>query len=231
MILLPHGGYPLIPATLSAMAWISYLSQDGCDYARLEGPSTAKLGNQEGDYDAQNIPFAEIGFSHYRVPIYDPSTNTLDTLYSGACVDYDFIDDWRYDLTWRIGSTFHKMAGIIGGTSCIVLFVTAICITLTKLQWNLVGIMTSIASICHAISLLWFTNNLCGSEGNGCQLFYGSISSILGSCLTGVAAISMFVKYPEPKVLKYVRRTLEEDYQNFERVPLTDVESDDGSER
>ena len=58
MCLLPHGGYALIPATLSTMACLTTLSHDGCDYATLHGKVVDILTHTDGFYS-----FIEIGFS------------------------------------------------------------------------------------------------------------------------------------------------------------------------
>jgi hypothetical protein len=79
--LLPHGGYTLIPATLSTVAWLASLSQDGCDYARLTGFIVASATK------SASVEFLEVGFTAYREPVLDGDDWKIQR--TGECLAYD----------------------------------------------------------------------------------------------------------------------------------------------
>ena len=83
MIILPHGGWPLIPATLATMAWMTSLTLDGCDYVRLTGPAVETL-TQSNIY-----PYVDIGFHSYRVPSFYSAYESWEMRLSDPCLAYD----------------------------------------------------------------------------------------------------------------------------------------------
>lgn len=90
MILLPHGGCALIPATLSTMAFSTTLSHDGCDYATLHGKVVDILTNTDGFY-----PFIEIEFSSFRIPTFYEEYDQCQTLYGDVCQSFSSNDVMR----------------------------------------------------------------------------------------------------------------------------------------
>lgn len=86
MIILPHGGWALIPATLATMAWMTALSLDGCDYARLTGPAVKTL-TQSSIY-----PYVEIGFTTYRIPNFYSNYQTWSIRFNDPRIPYGQID-------------------------------------------------------------------------------------------------------------------------------------------
>jgi hypothetical protein len=83
MIILPHGAFPLLPATLAAMAWMTALSLDGCDYVRLTGPAVETL-TQSNVY-----PYVEIGYNSYRVPSFYTDYERWEMRFSDGCIPYN----------------------------------------------------------------------------------------------------------------------------------------------
>jgi len=218
MILLPHGGYPLIAATLSTMAWMTTVSHDGCDFARLTGPATKTL-TFPNDY-----PFVELGFSSYRVPVFYEEYNEWLIRYSDACHPYDMIgqtetgqgDEWSFDFFWRCGSATHQIGIALGGAACLFLWVAATCVAITRLHWRLLGFQLALAAFFHLCSFLWFFNGLCYTEDTECFWFYGSNSSLAAFSLYIISFVSIFLKYPEPMVVKIVRGKVEAEFQTYE---------------
>ena len=86
MIILPHGGWALIPATLATMAWMTALSLDGCDYARLTGLAVKTL-TQSSIY-----PYVEIGFTTYRIPNFYSEYQTWSIRFNDPRIPYGQID-------------------------------------------------------------------------------------------------------------------------------------------
>eukprot|EP00551_Chaetoceros_affinis_P007943 CAMPEP_0203678946 /NCGR_PEP_ID=MMETSP0090-20130426/33746_1 /ASSEMBLY_ACC=CAM_ASM_001088 /TAXON_ID=426623 /ORGANISM="Chaetoceros affinis, Strain CCMP159" /LENGTH=137 /DNA_ID=CAMNT_0050546395 /DNA_START=34 /DNA_END=444 /DNA_ORIENTATION=+ len=137
MIILPHGGYALIPATLATMAWMTSLSLDGCDYARLTGPAVESLTNS-------NIyPYVEIGFHSYRIPSFYSDFELWKLRFSDPCVAYNIFDEQQHEdfdeegkqqfdapvvidptggFFWSIGSMSHKIGTIVGGAATMFLW-------------------------------------------------------------------------------------------------------------
>ncbi len=86
MIILPHGAWALIPATLATMAWMTALSLDGCDFARLTGPAVTKLTH------SHIYPFVEIGFRTYRVPNFYSNFQTWEIRFNDPRIPYGEIE-------------------------------------------------------------------------------------------------------------------------------------------
>lgn len=287
MILLPHGGYPLIAATLSTMAFLTTLSHDGCDFARLTGSALDFLPNMytytdgNGNQLTYQYPFVELGFYKYRVPVFYEQYQEWQVRYSDECQMYpnssnvnhnnllnesesdngdngdngDEIGDadrdrtvarrmddtqqqnqaqqrqqsgqssaeefWSFDFFWKVGSTSHLIGLVLGGAASLFLWVAASCTPLTHLQWKLVGFQLSLTTFFHIASFLWFFNSLCYREDTTCHWFYGANSLIAAVALYAFAAISVFVKYPEPTVVKIVRERVEQDFQRYEYTETT----------
>lgn len=86
MIVLPHGGFPLIPATIAAMAWMTSLSLDGCDYVRLTGPAVTTLTR------SKIYPYVEIGFHSYRVPSFYSEFGSWQVRFTDPCIPFSDLD-------------------------------------------------------------------------------------------------------------------------------------------
>eukprot|EP00979_Chaetoceros_neogracilis_P016434 scaffold8027_cov318-Chaetoceros_neogracile.AAC.2 len=242
MIICPHGGYPLLVSTLATMAWMNISSMDGCDFARLTGPSTHTL-------TAPNeFPFVELGFNSFRTPIFYPEFNEWQMRYSDGCHPYDMIgqeqeqggDDvsnsnsayrWSFDFFWKIGSASNQIGLVLGGATCLFLWASAICIPVTELNWRILGAQLALAAFFHLGSFLWFFNSLCYTEGTVCHWFYGSNTAIGSLALYLFSSICIFAKYPEPTVIKMVRKRVEADFQSYEYTEATaPSEFDDASD-
>lgn len=227
MILLPHGGYPLLVATLATMAWMTALSYDGCDFVRITGPAVSKLSPSSTTQQDFEYPFAELGFHSYRLPSFYPNYEQWHVKYSETCLNYP--SDVMYeskDAFWSIGSLAHACGLVLGGASCLFLWVTATCAAVTRIHWRLLGGQLSLAAFCHAFSLLWFFNALCYVQDSICHWFYGSQCTVATIGLYAIAAVCVWIKYPEPTLVKLVRRRVEADFQRYERSEVTMPPSD-----
>ena len=128
----PHGFYVTIPQILSTFGWITLLTTDGCDYARLTGPIVGMYVlfrasfhafmiillfmlrlSHSSHYKAEitdnpNIPYLEIGFFQYRESsLYNNEEWYID--YHTSCYDYN-IDVVNIDGVW----TFAKITAFLG---------------------------------------------------------------------------------------------------------------------
>jgi len=211
--LLPHGGYPLLPATLSSMAWIASLSQDGCDYAKLSGSAAFGLTNTE------SIPWVAVGFNSYRIPEF--YANEWQFYYSNDCIPFPSQTDngWNSDSFWQFGSVMSTISTIIGGGGCLFLWTVALGLVVSKRTWRWGGIKFMIASACNILSFFWFANRQCVEEGSECSLLYGSKANTASLFFYAAASFSILTKYPDPKVLKLVKKSYEHEFQQLKREP------------
>ena len=222
-VLLPHGGFPLVPASLSTMAWLASLFQDGCDFARLTGVSLTALNN------STDFPFAEIGFESYRVPIHNFEKDEWTIRYTDRCLDYKAPDvngeEIKFDLYWKVGKMMHLLATIFGGAGTLLLWFAAIFMAFTKTQWRWAAFECAIASLFQFFSFLWFFNNFCSASGSHCHLFFGSTLNIVSIILYLTASAIICLKYPEPKTVKFLKKRMDESYHNYDETPLTSATS------
>lgn len=184
--LLPHGGYTLLPATLSTMAWIASLAQDGCDFSRLTGPSVAILT------ESDDIPYLEVGFNAYREPEYKSDKWIVE--YSGKCLDYteDIPDGY-----WNASKTFAYLSLVFGGGGALFLWCSS-CFVFGPGTWRWAGYELLLASIFQILSFLWFLTTICTDEGNKCVLLFGSKSNIVSAMFWLISALAIFAVYPKP---------------------------------
>jgi len=220
MILLPHGGYPLVVATLASMAWMTTISHDGCDFVRITGPAVEKLTNSD------TYPFAELGFRSFRIPTFYPDFNEWQIRYSDSCLSYDVLGDEAFDSFWIIASTTNSIGMVFGGAACLFLWVSATCVAITRLNWRLLGAQLMLAAFFHVCSFFWFFNNLCYIEGSVCHWFYGSNSNVAAFGLYLISSVCILLKYPEPTLVKLVRRRVEADFQKYEKSEVTQPPSE-----
>eukprot|EP00555_Chaetoceros_dichaeta_P000794 CAMPEP_0198277414 /NCGR_PEP_ID=MMETSP1447-20131203/65836_1 /TAXON_ID=420782 /ORGANISM="Chaetoceros dichaeta, Strain CCMP1751" /LENGTH=252 /DNA_ID=CAMNT_0043972433 /DNA_START=58 /DNA_END=816 /DNA_ORIENTATION=+ len=208
--LLPHGGYPLLPATLSSMAWITSLSQDGCDYAKLSGNAAFRLTNTE------SIPWVAVGFNSYRIPEY--YADKWQFQYSDDCISID--NEWNSDSFWQFASVMSTISTIVGGGGCLFLWTVAVGLVVSKRTWRWGGIQFMIATVCNILSFLWFANRRCTEEGSECSLLYGSKANTASLTFYAAASFSILSKYPDPKVLKLVKKNYDHEFQQFKQEPI-----------
>jgi len=214
--ILPHGGYPLLPATLATMAWLVSLSIDGCDFVTLTGPGKALIALTA----EEAIPYAEIGFNGYRLPTYYGG-DQWETQY-GECLPFpsekgDF--KWDEDSYWKFGSVTYTIATIFGGGSCLFLWFVTIGLNVTKRIWRCVGVELVIAAVFNILTFFWFANHQCTAEGSQCNFFFGSKASIYTLLFYTSAALSMFLKYPDPKILNLAKKQIQRDYEELKQDP------------
>lgn len=186
--LLPHGGYALLPATLSTMAWITSLAQDGCDYSHLTGPSVAALTGSD------NVPYLEVGFNAYREPDYNIETGKWVVEYSGKCLEYD---REITDAYWDVSKAFAYLSLVFGGGGALFIWCSS-CFVFGPGTWRWAGYEVLAACIFQSLSFLWFLTAICAEEGNQCALFFGSKSDMVAAIFWLISAIAIFARYPKP---------------------------------
>lgn len=233
MIILPHGGFPLIPATLATMAWMTSLTLDGCDYVRLTGPAVEILTQ------SKIYPYVDIGFHSYRVPSFYDTYESWEMRLSDPCLAYD-IDfsispsgllekdsqqndrieknmDPTIGFFWSIGRMSHKVATVVGGSAALFMWVPCLCLSFTERTWRIGGLKLLIAAFFQLGSMVWFFNMLCMERGSKCHWYYGSYSSMASFALYITASICIFLKYPRPIIVQMVRDRIEEEFQRYQR--------------
>mmetsp|Transcript_36692 Transcript_36692/g.110164 ORF Transcript_36692/g.110164 Transcript_36692/m.110164 type:complete len:260 (-) Transcript_36692:54-833(-) len=191
--LLPHTGYLLIPATLSAMAWVASMSQDGCDYSRLTGPSVQSLTGND------LIPYAEVGRAAFRVPVYYEKDADWRVPYTEECASYAETGVDASGWAWRLSQVMSFLALAFGGAGSLFLWVGG-CTILSRTMWRAAGCEILIACVCQSLALLWFMTPMCDSDaGNSCVLHFGAKSDAAAAALWAISAAAVFWKYPTPR--------------------------------
>lgn len=189
-LLMPHGSYALVIATVSTLGWLAALFQDGCDFARVEG-SVIKHLETEGAGGGNSPPWLEFGLSAYREPIQN-SNGDWETSFDTVCLLYpeDLMDD-----SWTTARTFAFLALVIGGGGTMFLWCST-CFVFSKGTWRWTGYELLLASLCQAIAFCWFATQVC--DWNTCTLFWGSKADIAASVLWFFCGLLVICRYPNP---------------------------------
>jgi hypothetical protein len=190
--MLPHGSYSLIPAILSSMAWLASLFQDGCDFSKLTGPTVQQLAINP------KVPWLEVGLAAYREPYLNTQSGNWEVVYSGACFAYPDDGSVNRDTVWNAARAFDFVALVLGGGGCFFLWFATCCV-FSRVTWRWAGYEVLLAAVAQCLSFLWFNTSLCHTEGNTCELFWGSKADIVSAVFWTVAAVSVFCHYPVPR--------------------------------
>lgn len=213
MFFLPHGGYPLLPTTLVSMAWFLSLSLDGCDFVKLSGNAIFSLT------DKAVIPYAEVGFNGYRLPVYY-GENQWGVQYTDTCLLFPKDDlEWEQDSFWKFGSATYTIATIVGGGGCLFLWTVTVGLVVTERIWRYVGLQLVVAAVFSILSFFWFANSQCSEKESKCDFLYGSIANIYALLFYFAAALSIFLKYPDPKLLKLAKEKTQREFEEFKQDP------------
>ncbi len=214
------------------------MSFDGCDFSRLTGPAVSMFSPAGTEY-----PFIEVGFTSYRVPSFYEGYNEWQIRFIDQCRLYGHkydasgemlttiefagsTNDWSLGVFWKLGSVTHQIGLVLGGASCLFLWVSSICLPITKHTWTLIGVQLSLAAFFHLSSFLWFFNGMCRIEHSVCHFFYGSKSLVGAIILYFLSILSIFLAYPEPTVVKIVRTKVEAEFQRYEYTAATSLGSE-----
>jgi hypothetical protein len=227
--LLPHGAYSLLPAILATLAWLCSISQDGCNFARLEGPIVRDITNSE------IIPYVEVGFVAYRKPQYNPVDDSWNVVYGGGtCLMFDdTLSSSIQDSYWIAAKLLAFVALVLGGAGALfVCFST--CFVLSKATWRLAGYQILLACICQCLSFIWFATNICHHDDddvnvNSCHLFMGSKADICASIFFLGSGLLILHRYPKsaPKVNNLPTNNNNNIFQMEETTTNTTTEGND----
>jgi hypothetical protein len=187
--LLPHGGYTLIPAVLSTVAWLAALSQDGCDYSHITGYTVAEVTKSTA------VEFLEVGINAYRAPELVNGVWEID--YSSSCLPYDE-EFFNIDGYWKVAKAFDFISLVLGGGGALFLWFSS-CFVFSKGTWKWTGYEVLLASFFLSLSFIWFNTYTCREGDNHCSLSYGSKADIASATLWLVSALCIFYRYPAPK--------------------------------
>lgn len=216
--LLPHGGYTLIPAVLSTVAWLASLSQDGCDYARLTGFIVATATQ------TKEVEFLEVGFTAYREPILDGDEWRIQ--YTGTCLAYDE-DIFNQDAYWTAAKAFAFISLVLGGGGALFLWFSSCCV-FSRGTWKWAGYEVLLAGIFQSLAFLWFATAICNTGDSQCTPSYGGKADIAAAALWLTSAMTIFCRYPAPKAME-----LDEDEDEVQHAvdTLSQQGGEDTSER
>lgn len=186
--ILPQGVWPVVPTLFTTLAWISSLFQNDCDYARVSGDIVQVLATNP------RTPWLEIGYKAYREPR-EVSEGVWEASFRGRCLQYPNNVNTSDDLFWKLSIMFNFLALVLGGGATFFLWFSTCC-TFSKGTWRWTGYEVFLASTFQAASFVFFKTDLCVQ--NKCELFWGSRSDMTAAALWMLAAVAIFVYYPEP---------------------------------
>jgi len=181
------------------MAWVASIFQDGCDYAIIEGPIVQTITD-----DDDSVPWVEVGYAAFRKPEYDSSTDTWEVTYTGSCTDYN-LERLTPDPAWKAAKAFAFLALVLGGGGALFLWFSACCV-FSKATWRWAGYEVLLAAIFQSLAFVWFQNSYCQIGNNSCRLSWGSKADTVATVFWSVAAVTIFCKYPSPKLPPNVRQ-------------------------
>lgn len=223
-LLLPHGSYALFVAVLCTAAWVASVFQDGCDFAKVEGPIVQQLikvqrasSSNPNDKNQPIPPWLEFGIGAYREPLLrlNPEDNSYayETNLEQACYFYPLDDDeddstekkatstysassTLFDAAWTTARAFSFLALVLGGGGTLFVWCST-CFVFARGTWRWTGYELLLASLCQAIALgCWFTTQVC--TWNECTLFVGSKADITSSALWAFGGFLVVCRYPTP---------------------------------
>jgi hypothetical protein len=210
-LLLPHGSYSLMIATLASMAWFASLFQDGCDFSRVTGPIVSQLASNS------LVPWLEFGIGAYREPVLLSDGITYDTSFDGECLLYP---DDLVDPAWMAARAFAFLALVMGGGGTILVWFST-CFVFSKGTWRWSGYELLAASLCQGISFCWYLTQIC--SWNTCSMFWGSQADIIATVLWFVCGMLILLRYPPPKTTR--------DTDDHDQVPLSSPTNSDSQQR
>ena len=214
--LLPHGSSPLLVATLSTLAWASSLFQDGCDFARVEGPIVERLTRLQNNSTTTTTttttgsivvpPWLEFGIGAYRSPTRmvpnnrssqghkEGATETWKTTFDGSCQLYP---PQYLDNAWVTSRAFSFLALVLGGGGTLFVWCST-CFVFGRATWRWTGYELMLGSLCQALAFVWFRTSIC--HWNTCHLFWGSKADIMAATLWWISGLLIVCcRYPTPR--------------------------------
>lgn len=207
---LPHGCYPLFVALLCTLGWMASLMQDGCEFARVEGPVVAELTT------LGELPplWLEFGIGAFRAPseesMAEVSQNTTKTdfqwqlehwfrhLFEGEenCELFQVETMEKFmDNAWTTARTFAFLALVLGGGGSLFLWASTFFV-FTRGTWRWTGYLILIGSLCNSMTFLWYLTSIC--SWNTCSMYWGSKTNILACSLWFLGGLCIVCRYPVP---------------------------------
>eukprot|EP00986_Skeletonema_menzelii_P004418 scaffold1485_cov147-Skeletonema_menzelii.AAC.5 len=106
---LPHGFYTFLPTLLATLGWFATLTEDGCNYAILEGAMVTEITTNP------DLPFLEVGLNRYReASLKDDDTWEID--YNQLCKYYNE-DIVNIDGVWKFSKMMSFLALVFAGAA------------------------------------------------------------------------------------------------------------------
>lgn len=208
----PHGCYSLWVASLCTTAWMASLVQDGCDFARVEGPVVAELTTL-GELPP---PWLEFGIGAFRAPS-EESIADLSQNNNATKTDFQWqLEHWFHNLlegeencklfeveimekfmdnAWTTARTFAFLALVLGGGGTLFLWASTFFV-FSRGTWRWTGYLILIGSLCNSMTFLWYHTSIC--SWNTCSMFWGSKTNILACCLWFLGGLCIVCRYPVP---------------------------------
>lgn len=188
-VLLPHGPFSLVTATLTTMGWLAALFENSCNYALLSGDVVDEVS-------ISSVPFIQVGLEAYRLPRFDSDTQSWYASRTGECILYP--SSINIDAVWKFSTAFSFIGLVLGGGATFYLWISTFC-RFSRGSWRWAGYEIAAACLFQTLSFIWFATDVC--QSNLCTLSNGAKADILAAAFWLVAAILIFAHYPTPKEL------------------------------
>ncbi|KAL7445401.1 hypothetical protein ACHAXM_009799 [Skeletonema potamos] len=185
---------PLIfsqPTILATIGWLATLTEDGCNYAMLEGPMVTEITTNP------DMPFLEVGLSRYREASLIDDTWTID--YNQLCKDYN-TDIVNVDGVWIFSKMTSFLALVLAGAAVLLIWFSS-CFVFNKNTWKWVGGELLMATVFKLLSYTWLATSICNSN-NGqdkCSISYGAKADIVACVMWFTSGVLVLLRYPNPK--------------------------------
>mmetsp|Transcript_11643 Transcript_11643/g.16681 ORF Transcript_11643/g.16681 Transcript_11643/m.16681 type:complete len:228 (+) Transcript_11643:118-801(+) len=185
---LPHGCYTCMPTLLATVGWLATLTEDGCNYAIVEGAIVTEVTTNP------SMPFLEVGMNQYR----EASLNDNDTWeidYNQLCKYYNE-DVVNIDGVWKFSKIMSFLALVFAGAAVLLIWFSS-CFIFSPNTWKWVGCELLTATVFKLLSYSWLATSMC--RDNSCSISYGAKADIVACVTWFISGVLVLLRYPMPK--------------------------------
>ena len=177
------------PTLLATIGWLATLTEDGCNYAIIEGAMVTEMTTNP------DMPFLEVGFNRYReASLNDDGTWAID--YYQLCKYYNE-DIVNIDGVWKFSKLVSFLALVLAGAAVLLIWFSS-CFIFSRNTWKWIGCELLTATVLKLLSYSWLATSMCRS--NTCSISYGAKADIVACVLWFISGVLVLLRYPNPKL-------------------------------